>query len=80
MTPAERIAHQAGFRKGGDISSCTDPDKVAEFGGMDIASSPIMPEGWFAMRTDKGALCVGPKGSFWVPFPDFGTVGRNPTD
>lgn len=67
MTPGERIAYQAGFRKSGEIMTSTDPRKVGEFSGMDILSEPLMPEGWFALRTDEGALCVGPKGSFWVP-------------
>ena len=68
MSPGELIARDAGFLKAGEMTTATEPSKVGEFGGMDIVSSPIMPKDWFALRTERGALCVGPKGSFYVPF------------
>ncbi len=75
-TPIDRMAHKAAFRTAFEITTSTDPKKVGEFFGMDIVSTPLMPEGWFALKTEKGAICFGPKGSIWVPFFDASSAGR----
>ncbi len=76
MAKLDDLARAAGFKKAGEICTSCDPEKVSEIGGMDIIADPLMPEGWFALRSDKGAMCVGPKGSFWVPaFDPFAPIG-----
>ena len=67
MNSIDEIARAAGFRKANEISTNNDQTKVAEFGGMDIIGEPLMPKGWFAMRGKNGAICVGPKRTFYVP-------------
>ena len=64
------MTRAAGFTKSGEACTAnvqTDADKAL---GLDIVTTPIMPEGWLGMRTDKGVICMGPAGSFWVPFYD----------
>lgn len=68
MLSVDEMAYEAGFRKVGErltSNTATDPAQAL---GMDIVSSPIMPEGYVALRTERGAMVVGPKGSYWVPF------------
>jgi hypothetical protein len=68
MGDVDRMARAAGFINSSEVTTCTDPDKVTEFAGIDIVASPTMPEGWVGMRTDKGVMCMGPGGnSLWVP-------------
>lgn len=70
----EDLARQAGFfSKDGILQSATSsraPDREQIF-GMDFVPTPIMPKGWIGMRTEKGVMCVGPSGSFWVPASDW---------
>lgn len=68
MAQLDDMARAAGFTKPGEARTANmaiDADKPL---GFDVVTTPIMPEGWFGMRTDKGVICVGPNGSFWVPF------------
>jgi len=68
MARIDALARAAGFRKSNEITTCSDSSKVDAFAGIDIIGSPLMPEGWIGMRTDKGVMCIGPEGkSVWVP-------------
>ena len=68
MTPGERIAFDAGFRRPDQITTANNPDK-ASFCGMDVVTSPLMPEGYVAFRTERGALIIPPdKPSWWLSF------------
>lgn len=63
----ERIAREAGFETVGEARTTSKPTH-GEIGGMDVVVSPIMPDGFFAVRTISGTMVFGPKGSYWVPF------------
>ena len=68
MKSIDEMAREAGFMKDGEtaLASASQPDDKAF--GMDVVSAPLMPEGFAALRTERGAMVMGPKGSFWVPF------------
>lgn len=68
MTNIEQMARLAGFRKSGETLTCNTSDDSGQILGMDVVSTPLMPEGFFALRTDRGAMIFGPKGAHWVPF------------
>ncbi|MEP2955504.1 MAG: hypothetical protein ABJN39_09195 [Sulfitobacter sp.] len=65
MATIEQMAREAGFRKAGETMAC---NATLEDMGFDVVSTPIMPEGFIALRTERGAMILGPKGSHWVPF------------
>lgn len=70
MSTIEEMAREAGFLSEADIlgrttNSMSEPTSDAMV--MEFVPSNIMPDGWFGLRTDKGVMCVGLKGSFWVP-------------
>jgi hypothetical protein len=76
MTPIERMAYDAGFRQDGDaFTSSVDVGPGNAF-GMDIVTAPLMPDGFMAIRTEKGAMVIGPNGAIWVPF-GIPTYGHN---
>lgn len=63
------MARGAGFKTREDQLRAQTSNAATgqSFAGMDIVETGIMPEGWIGLRTDKGVMCVGPKGSIWVP-------------
>lgn len=68
MAYIDTLARSAGFLKAGETTANAAPETGGTFADMDVIGSPVMPEGWLGMRTERGVMCVGPSGSFWVPF------------
>lgn len=68
MKSIDEMAREAGFTQAGEtvLANASPPD--GKVFGMDVVAAPIMPEGFVALRTERGAMVMGPKGSFWVPF------------
>lgn len=65
MNPVDKAAWDAGFRKSGETRTCSlANDKMFD---MDLIKDERMPRGWVGLRTEQGVLCIGPKGSFFVP-------------
>ncbi|WP_334061688.1 hypothetical protein [Limimaricola cinnabarinus] len=58
MTDAERAKQ----------GTCNTPEPDGKIARFDVVATPIMPEGFFAIRTAGGATVLGPNGSFFVPF------------
>lgn len=76
----DTLARAAGFKTASDFTTSNANEKIEEAFGLDVITSPLMPEGWFALRNGKGALCVGPKGSFWVPAFDLEEFANRPIE
>jgi hypothetical protein len=65
----DQMARDAGFLKAGELTTSSAASEGETVFGMDVVKEPLMPEGYFALRTEKGALVVAPSGKrFWVPF------------
>lgn len=73
---ASQTARDAGFLTRDEMLGQSTVNNASndQILGMDVVSSRIMPEGWFGLRTEKGVMCVGPKGSFWVPAFDLDKI------
>lgn len=70
-TKAEQTARDAGFLTHEELLSQAVTSNVERdhLCGMDIVTTPIMPEGYAAIRSDTGAMILAPGGkSWWVPF------------
>jgi|GEM_PF-4333871 len=68
VSKVDILARKAGFLKAGEISTCADPDKVEELGGIEIIESPYLPEGYSAFKTKGGAMVIPPNGKpFFIP-------------
>ncbi len=72
MRAIDMLAKDAGFHKPGEALACNTVENGERLLGMDVVASPLMPEGFFALRTEKGAMVIGQRCSFWVPFSPFG--------
>ena len=71
MKQIDIIAREHGFLSYEDLVRQTTASKepVGEIFGVDIIGEPLMPEGFFGLRTESGVMACGPNGnSLWVPF------------
>lgn len=64
----DQIARAAGFRKAGEAQTCNTSAEPTQAFGLDIVTEPLMPEGFIAIRNERGAVILGPKGAHYVPF------------
>lgn len=75
----DQIARAAGFRKAGETQAVNTDNSHTRYFGMDIVTDPTMPEGFVAIRNERGAVILGPKGAHWVPFyPNLYPARREP--
>ncbi len=62
LSKLDKLAHDAGFRKAGEIQT-SNVEPVGSIGGIEIFESPLLPEGWAGLKSGNSLILISPDGN-----------------